>query len=455
MSQQPAQSRTPSYGSLFRVQGFKPLLATAVLSRTGLMMATVAFVLFALQRYHSAAIAGLAVFLLVFPGLLLSPINGALLDRFGRTRMMAVDLTITAASVLLIAVLALLNALSGAALLVIVSIASLTGTLSSGGTRALFPLVVPRPLWERANAADVMSYGLAAIVGPALAGVITQWAGGPGALVVVAALYLGAALPLTRVTEPPVRLAGSTSVLQDARDGISYVVRSRSLRWLAVVMFVLNVGWGIVTVALPLAVFARGGGAGAVGAVLGLQGLVGVPAAIFGGRLDTHGRERAVLAICAAAFGAATLVLLAPSLLALYFGLAGIGAANGPLNIVVFALRQRRTAPAWFGRVFAISMSLNYAGMPIGAALAGALAGRSLTAALIVAALLPLVAAVLVWNIPRGEQPEGAGSDPVADGMSHEMAASRREAVAAGAAAQSLAGASTSSPEPGATRART
>lgn len=455
MSQPSAQSRTPSYGNLFRVQGFKPLLATALLSRTGLMMATVAFVLFALQRYHSAAIAGVTVFLLVFPGLALSPINGALLDRFGRTRMMALDLTITAASVLLIAVLAVLNALSGAALLVIVAIASLTGTLSSGGTRALFPLVVPKALWERANAADVMSYGLAAIVGPALAGVITQWAGGPGALVVVAALYLGAALPLARVAEPPVRLARSASVLQDARDGITYVVRSRSLRWLAVVMFVINAGWGIVTVALPLAVFARGGGAGVVGAVLGVEGLVGVPAAILGGRLDTRGRERAIVALCAVAFGAATLVLLAPSLVALYLGLAIIGAANGPLNIVVFALRQRRTAPAWFGRAFAISMSLNYAGMPIGAALAGALAGRSLTVALIVATALPFVSAVLVWNIPRTEPAQDAGDGLIAGGEPVELAAQCQTPALAGAVGQSLAGASTSSPEPGATRART
>lgn len=455
MSQPPAQPRVPSYRSLFGVRGFKPLLATALLSRTGLMMATVAFVLFALQRYHSAAIAGLTVFLLVFPGLVLSPINGALLDRFGRTRMMAADLSITAASVLLIAVLAVLNALSGAALLLIVSIASLTGTLSSGGTRALFPLVVPKPLWERANAADVMSYGVAAILGPALAGAVTQWAGGPGALVVVAALYLAAALPLARVAEPPVRLARGASVLQDARDGIRYVLRSPSLRWLAVVMFVMNTEWGIVTVALPLAVFARGGGAGVVGAVLGLEGLVGVPAAIVAGRLDTRGRERAIVAACALAFTAATLVLLAPSLVALYLGLAVIGAANGPLNIVVFALRQRRTAPAWFGRVFAISMSLNYAGMPIGAALAGAIAGRSLTAALILAALLPLVSAVLVWNIPRGDHPDDAEHGVATESAPLELAAPRRTPVAAVAIAQSLVDASTSSPDAGATRART
>ena len=455
MSQSATQSRAPSYGALFRVRGFKPLLATALLSRTALMMSTVAFVLFALQRFHSPVIAGLTVFLLVFPGLLMSPVNGALLDRFGRARMMTLDLTITAAAVLLIGLLALLNTLTAAELLVIVALASLTGTLSSGGARALFPLVVPQRLWERANAADVITYGVAAIVGPALAGGLTELVGGPGALTTVAVVYVGAALPLTRVTDPPVHVLRSSSVLRDARDGIRYVVRSRSLRWLAVAMCLINAGGGIVTVALPLAVFAQGGGPGVVGAILGLEGTVAALAAALGGRLDSRGRERAIVAVSAAVTGGATLLLLVHSIVALYVGLAVIGAATGPLNIVVFALRQRRTAPAWFGRVFAISISLNYAGMPIGAALAGGLAGRSLSATLTVAALLPLVAAVVVWNIPRREPAYDALPESVA-GDERAQVEGRRGARAPAAAVQSVADVSASlSADPGATRART
>lgn len=411
MSQSAAQPHTPSYGSLFRVKGFRPLLTTALLSRTALMMATVAFVLFALQRFHSPVIAGLTVFLMVFPGLALSPINGALLDRFGRTRMMAADLGLTAASVLLIAVLAWTGVLTTLELLLIVAAASLTGTLSSGGTRALFPLVVPERLWERANAADVICYGLAAILGPALAGGLTATVGGPGALLAIALAYLGSALPLLLVPDPRVRHSSSRSVLRDARDGIAYVARSRSLRWLAVTLCLLNAGWGVVTVSLPLAVLARGGGAGVVGAIFAVEGIIGVPAAMLGGRIDTRGHERTIIAACVAATGAATLLLLVPSIPTLFLGLALVGGANGPLNVALFALRQRRTAPAWFGRVFAISISLNYAGMPIGAAIAGAVAGRSLSVSLLVAALLPLVAALFVWNIPQTESPAGARTE--------------------------------------------
>jgi hypothetical protein len=38
------------------------------------------------------------------------------------------------------------------------------------------------------------------------------------------------------------------------------------------------------------------------------------------------------------------------------------GILNGPLDIALFTLRQRRTDKAWTGRAFAISMSFNALG---------------------------------------------------------------------------------------------
>jgi hypothetical protein len=82
-----------------------------------------------------------------------------------------------------------------------------------------------------------------------------------------------------------------------------------------------------------------------------------------------------------------------------------LGAANGPLDIALFTLRQRRTDPAWFGRAFAVSMSLNYAGSPIGSGLAGPLVAWSLDAALWFAVIVSLVAALfpLLWVPARDE----------------------------------------------------
>jgi len=64
-----------------------------------------------------------------------------------------------------------------------------------------------------------------------------------------------------------------------------------------------------------------------------------------------------------------------------------LGVLNGPLDIAMFTLRQRRTAPEWVGRAFAVSVSVNWIGSPIGSAAAGVLVPAG--------AVLPLVIAMV------------------------------------------------------------
>jgi hypothetical protein len=45
-------------------------------------------------------------------------------------------------------------------------------------------------------------------------------------------------------------------------------------------------------------------------------------------------------------------------------GLTLIGFLAGPIDVGVLTLRQRRTHPAWLGRVLTVSMSLNLSGFP-------------------------------------------------------------------------------------------
>jgi len=82
-----------------------------------------------------------------------------------------------------------------------------------------------------------------------------------------------------------------------------------------------------------------------------------------------------------------------------------LGLATGPFDIGLFTLRQRRTDPAWFGRAFAVSMSLNSVGSPIGSGLAGPLIAFSLNAALWTAVAVGLVSALFaLLLIPSGDE---------------------------------------------------
>jgi hypothetical protein len=68
----------------------------------------------------------------------------------------------------------------------------------------------------------------------------------------------------------------------------------------------------------------------------------------------------------------------------------------------MFTLRQRRTDPAWMGRAFAVSMSFNYLGFPVGSGLAGLVANASVDGAIAIAIVACIVAAVAARvMIPR------------------------------------------------------
>jgi predicted MFS family arabinose efflux permease len=163
----------------------------------------------------------------------------------------------------------------------------------------------------------------------------------------------------------------------------------------------LNVGWGIIVVALPVVVFHLHGNAAVVGSILALAGAAGVPAALMVGRLRSEGHEREAVSILGAVMGVAMLTLLVPSLALIAVGIALAGGADAASSVPAFSLRQRRTSRAWFGRAFAVSMALNFSGVPIGSAIAGPVLGISSTFAILFAAALTVAgSAVIQIKVP-------------------------------------------------------
>src|SRR5438270_12275439 len=153
-------------------------------------MMQLALVLFVLQRFHSPGLAGVTVFLAIAPGIVVSPIAGALLDRHGRVRFIILDYVVGALSLLLIVGLAATGRLAPAALLSVVTLGSLTYSLSNSGARSLLPLIVPKRLSDRANALDSLAYAVTGAAGTALAGGFTAGLGPRPALGITAVCTL-------------------------------------------------------------------------------------------------------------------------------------------------------------------------------------------------------------------------------------------------------------------------
>jgi MFS family permease len=408
-----------TYRDVLRLAAVSPLLGSALLSRLAGEIFTLAIVLHVLDRFGSPALVGWVVAAAFIPGLVVSPIAGAILDRYGPARGIAADLAASAGFVAAIALVEVRGTGGATVLMVLAAAYSLARPLSLAGFRALIPRLVPEPGRDRANAIDVGTFNLVEVAGPALAGVLFSLTGGRVTLLIVAALYAASAVALLPVLARRVPPGARTPLLPAALGAVSYVARHPVLRGLAVSYSLYAVAWGVLVVGIPLAVVdaaageVRDGGTqvGVVWAVLGVAGGLG---ALVAGRLRTAGRERVFIGIGIAVTAVAVYPLIGHGgMVGLMIGLVVVGLVSGGVNVSVLTLRQRRTDPAWLGRVIAVSISVNLLGTPVGAALGGWLADRSLPMAFAAggtAAALGALAALLL--IPRERPAPPIALDP-------------------------------------------
>src|SRR5258708_7907144 len=323
-------------------------------------MLFVALILFVLERYHSPQLAGATAFMAALPGILVSPLAGALLDRYGRARLVVLDYAVAAVALGLIAGLSALHLLASPVLLAIVAVASLTNPLSWAGTRSLFPILAPRHLWERANGLDSSGHVIATLLASPLAGVLVGLLGGEWALAGSGGVYPAAASVIFGLRDPSTVAVQAGSVMRNAWLGLMYTLRNPTLRGLALTLSSYNLGNGVLAIALPVLVLGRlHSGPATVGVLWGIMGGVGLVSALLAGRLSSLGRERQLMLIAILIGTAGTALLPLANNLAVVVAAVGLmGLSTGPFAIGLFTVRQRRTAPAWFWRALAISMSL-------------------------------------------------------------------------------------------------
>jgi MFS family permease len=401
-----------TYREVIAVPRLPGLLLSACVSRLAGRMFGLAIVLYVLTHFGSVALAGWAAFASIAPGFVISPIAGALLDRTGEAMAITIDLAASAVLLAALVVTSRTGVTSAPLLLILAAAYSLTSPLSAAGIRALIPRLVPENALDQANALDTGSYALINVLGPFFVGPLFAFAGADATMVVIAALYGAGALSLIAMgsltsTAAPPRPAPPRTLLREAAVGLGYLVRHRTLRGLAVAYSLYQMSWGVLVVAVPVSVVRHpitGASADSLtGLLWAVAGLAGVVGAMVAGHVRTLGRERTMIAVSALATG----VVIFP--LSTVFGLVGLGAGlalvgllEGPIDVGVLTLRQRRADPGWLGRILAVSFSLNMAGLPIGSAVGGLIVTQSLSAAFAAAAVTSMVSALATYVlIPR------------------------------------------------------
>jgi MFS family permease len=392
--------RPISYGQLIRLPNVLALLAATCLSRLANRMFAIAIVFHALAAFGSPAIAGWIAFAAVAPGLLISPLAGALLDRAGAKIGIVADLAVSAVVALALAVCVRTEWVTPGLLTGLAVAYALSSPLSAAGIRVLLPRLVPARALDRANALDTAVHAVVDVAGPSIAGILLGFCGPVTTFVAIAIGYAAATISVALIHGSAHGSQPSAGFLRQALQGLGFVIARPVLRGLAVGYALNMVTWGVLWVALPVSV-ARNFGAGSWESISGLLwaavGVAGGIGALMSGQLGMVGREVRWMTLCLIITAAGVAFAgIGFGLPGLALGLLLVGLVAGPIDVGVLTLRQRRTDPADLGRVLAVSMSLNMSGLPIGSALGGILVAWSPPAAFLAAALASLLGA---WAI--------------------------------------------------------
>ncbi len=314
------------------------------------------------------------------------PLLGALLDRARRPgRLLAGALALYAAGLLVI--LAGLGRLPMACTLPLTVLTGLLGPALSGGWTAQLPHVADARL-PRANALDAMTFGVASLAGPALAGGVAVLLGAPSAVAASAALITAAVPAAWRLPArgAPDRDARPAPVAGALAAGFRIVLRRPLLARATFTSVASCAAQGMLAACVPLLGAQWLGAAGrgvllfsgaAVSALAANAVLARRPLAVAPDTVVRAGALVQAVALALAATGSPVALVVAVLLL-------GIG--EGPQLTALFAVRHREAPEHLRGQVFTTGASLKITAFALGVAVAGPLAGWSLPATLTLAA---------------------------------------------------------------------
>jgi MFS family permease len=411
-----AAAEATGYRALLRVPGYPWLVSAVFLSRLANAMSQVAVVIYLLERTGSPALTGAGAAAQLLPAIFTGPLVGAWLDRVrSRSRLVAATQALRAALLVALVAAGQLADPPAVVYLILLCGLGLTFPLPNPGFRSLVPLLVPRRLWTPANALDSIAFDLAFVIGPALAAVIVTAIGAAPAILLQALLTFAAAATALRVNEPGGRPLSTEPARDAVWNGLRAVWSHVELRATMVMMLVSGAGYGVFTIGLPIwATEQLGRSAGAAGwmwTAISAGSILGGIA--YGWRRPAGSDARHVVVFIALAGVPMLAVPFAPTLAAGMVCMFAAGLFTAPAIISMFAIRQTAVPPELHGRTFAITVSVNVAGGPIGAFLAGLLVVPVGVHALLFAAGAAQLAAAAAAGLMLSIRPAGDADEVV------------------------------------------
>ena len=360
------------------VTAFRGLWIGTSLSALGGHIAAVAVLFQVWEMTHSPVWTGVVGLARAIPLVVLGLVGGVLADAVDRRSLVRWTMTGQMLTALALAGQALAELNSLAVLLLLVSAQAGFGALGAPAQRTFPVRLLGRTLVAAGIALQHLSFQVAMLAGPALAGVILgQWGLMPPYLVqavaFLAALYAVMRLPAMPPTGPPSG-RGPRAVV----DGMRFIVRRPVLGGLYVTDLVATL------LAMPIALFPMlnehrfDGNPETLGLFLSAVAVGGMLAGLASGTVTRSDRPGVVQLWAAGTWGAALAVfgLVGP----LWLVLAALVVAGGADTISVIsrgAAVQLATPDAYRGRVTSVEHVIGVAGPELGNFRAGLVAGAT------------------------------------------------------------------------------
>lgn len=366
------------------MRGFTIIWFGQLISLLGTGMTRFALTIWAYQETGSATTLALVAFFSFAPVVLLSPVAGALVDRWNRK--LVVMLSDLAAGLTTIALL-LLYMTGNLAIWHLCVMGALAGAFESfqfPAFSAAMTMMLSKEHYGRANGMMSVADSAAGIVAPVLAGLLLTIIGIGGVMTIDVVTFVLAvtAVLVTVIPQPVTTDVGAqarSSLWRESLFGFHYIWARPSLLGMQMMFFLANLFGGYSAVLLAPLILVRTGNnellLGTVQSALGMGGLLGgILLSIWGGpRQKVHG----VLLGMVGNFLLGSLILglgqtLTFWLVGAFFTMFFIPVLNGSNQ----AIWQAKVAPDVQGRVFATRRLIAQITGPLAMLTAGPLADR-------------------------------------------------------------------------------
>ena len=388
--------RISAYRQALGRRDFRRLWIGFTVSVFGNSFTQVAFVWFVLGRTGAPEALGLLMIAFTGPVLASGLLAGFLLDRFDRRLVMTFDTVLRGIAIGMVPLLHIFGALELWHIYAAAAAYGLGMMIPLAGIPSLIPALVRPDQLDTANALETLSYTVAGMLGPLLAGLMVSEIGAAPTVAVDAHSYFVFAGALRSIGALGARRALPRQAQAAVPESVRPILLHPALLATTLMFLAFNVGGGAKMVWLPvLCDRLWQDGPQLYGMLLALLALGQTASALATGAAGLgHGRLGLAIALFQTLAGACLLLIaLAPGLWSASAAMLLFGVFSAPLTVWAQSLRMQIIPERLHGRAFALLRTIMQGGNPLGGLLGGALFP--------LAGLLPTVAAsALLISLP-------------------------------------------------------